>query len=400
MRGSKLARVSIEHTDDVLDGRAGVRVQADWGRVSVTLGGGHICEFVSRAHAGINPLWKPAWKTIDPGCYRAGEHKEVFGPPPDGALLAGIAGHSLSFDYFGPPSAEETAAGLSTHGEAPVALWEVRNEFGGERPGFEYGATLPISQIEFSRKLSVDPERPIFYCEERARNLSAADRPISWTEHLTIGPPFLSCNDTLIDMPGTRARAIDASYSDSMEIVPGASFDWPHAPRPNGGVRNLRETPDGSYSRYTAQLIDQDLETGYIAASSPSRGLLLLYVFRRADFPWIGNWEECRYRENAPWGGKSFCRGIEFSSTPFAIPKRETVTNGPLFGEQTYRWLPAKSKVTIRFFALLQEIPMDFRGVERVVLEGDTLYIHEMASSRKLTQRVDPGFLSEGAGGA
>lgn len=395
-----MARVSIEHTDKVLDDRAGVRVQAAWGRVSVMLCGGHICEFVSHAHADINPLWKPVWKTVDPGRYRAGEHKEIFGPPPDGALLAGIAGHSLCFDYFGPPSTEETAAGLSTHGEAPAVLWELRREFGGERPGFQYGSTFPISQIEFSRKLSVDPERPIFYCEERARNLSAADRPISWTEHLTIGPPFLSCNDTLVDMPATRAQAIDASYSDSMEIVPGASFDWPYAPRPNGGALNLRETPDGRYSRYTAQLIDQGLETGYIAASSPSRGLLLLYVFRRADFPWIGNWEECRYRQNAPWGGESFCRGIEFSSTPFAIPKRETVTNGPLFGEQTYRWLAAKSEVTIRFFALLQEIPAEFRGVERVALEGETLHIYEMASTRKLTQRVDPGFLLQGAGGA
>ena len=395
-----MARVSIEHTDKVLDDRAGVRVEAEWGHVSVTLGGGHICEFVSHAHSDLNPLWRPSWKTVDPGRYRAGEHKEVFGPPPDGALLAGIAGHSLSFDYFGPPSAEETAAGMSTHGEAPAAMWELHRQFGGERPGFDYGATLPVSQIEFVRRLSVDPERPIFYCEERARNLSASDRPISWTEHVTIGPPFLRCNDTLVDMPGTRARAIDASYSGNMEIVPAASFDWPYAPCPNGGTLNLRETPDGHYSRYTAQLIDHNVETGYIAASSPSRGLLLLYVFRRADFPWIGNWEECRYRENAPWAGKSFCRGIEFSSTPFSIPKRETVTNGPIFGEPTYRWLAAKSEVTVRFLALLQEIPADFRGVERVVLEGETLHIQELATSRQLTQRVDPGFLSGGAGGA
>jgi hypothetical protein len=396
---NKVARVSIEHNDKLLDGRAGVRVRAEWGHLSVLLGGGHICEFVSHAHPGVNPLWKPAWKTIDPQRYRAGEHKAIFGPPPDGALLAGIYGHSLSFDYFGPPSAEETFAGLTTHGEAPATQWKVRREFGGKRTGFEYGAAFPVSQIDFSRTLSVDPKRPVFYCEERARNLSAADRPISWTEHVTIGPPFLRCNDTLVDMPAARAKAIDASYSKSMEIVPGASFDWPYAPRPKSKPLNLRETQDGRYSRYTAQLIPSAMETGYVAASSPSSGLLLLYVFRRADFPWVGNWQESGYRQNAPWGGKTFCRGIEFSSTPFAIPKRETVTNGPLFGEQTYRWLPAKSEVTIRFFALLVEIPADFGGVERIALEGDSLNIHEMATSRTLTQRIDPGFLSPAAGG-
>jgi hypothetical protein len=395
-----VARVSIERIDKVLDDREGVRVRAEWGHVSVTLGGGHICEFVSRAHPGVNPMWKPCWKTIDPQHYRLSEHKEIFGPPPDGALLAGIAGHSLSFDYFGPPSPEETAAGMSTHGEAPAVPWEIRREFGGDRPGLEYGATLPVSHIDFSRTLRVDPERALFYCEETARNLSSADRPISWTEHVTIGPPFLRCIDTLVDMPATRARSIEAGYSDRMEIVPGTSFEWPHAPGANGAALNLRETQEGRYCRYTAQLIDPAAKTAYVAASSPSVGLLLLYVFRRADFPWVGNWQEAGYRENAPWGGKTFCRGIEFSSTPFAIPKRETVTKGPLFGEQTYRWLPAKSEATIRFFAMLEEIPADFRGVERIGLEGDAVHIHERGTSRKLSERVDAGFLSAGTGGA
>lgn len=394
-----MARVSIEHAEELLDGRAGIRLKAEWGHVAVTLGGGHICEFVSRAHADGNPLWRPPWKTIDPHRYRAGEHDKTFGPPPDGALLAGIAGHSLSFDYFGPPSAEETLAGLSTHGEAPAALWKVRREFGGERPGFEYGAPLPVSQIEFSRTLSVDPQRPILYCEESARNLSAADRPISWTEHVTIGPPFLRCGDTLIDMPATRARAIDAGYSERMEIVPDASFDWPHAPCPKGGTSNLRETPEGRYGRYTAQLIDPALETAYVAASSPWTGLLLLYVFRRADFPWVGNWQESRYRETPPWGGQTFCRGIEFSSTPFAIPRRETIARGPLFGEATYRWLPAKSEARVRFFALLQEIPRDFRGVERISLEQDAVRIHETGTSRSLAAPADLAFLSGGSAG-
>ena len=388
----------VERVDDLIDGRAGVRLRAQWGHVSVALGGGHICEFVSGAHPDINPLWRPPWRTMDPQDYRAAQHEGAFGPPPDGRLLAGIAGQNLCFDHFGPPSAEETAAGLSTHGEAPAVLWRVRRELGGERAGFEYGAILPVSQIDFSRILSVDSRRPILYCETTVRNLSAADRPISWCEHLTIGPPFLRCGDTLIDMPATRAKASDADFSGRMEITPGSTFDWPDAPCPGGGTLSLRETPEGRYSRYTAQLMDPAHDIAYVAASSPAAGLLLLYVYRRADFPWVGNWQESGYRQHAPWGGNTFCRGIEFSSTPFPIPKRETVCNGPLFGESTYRWLPAKSETNTRFFALLGEIPADFRGVERIRLERGEVRIHELGTSRTISEPVDLSFLGGSTG--
>ncbi len=106
---------------NVMDGRSGFRLRADWGYVSVLEGGGHICELNLNACDGVNPLWRPPWETIDPTQYARAKHARMYGEPPDGRLLAGIAGHSLSFDHFGPPSPEETAAGLTTHGEAPGA---------------------------------------------------------------------------------------------------------------------------------------------------------------------------------------------------------------------------------------------------------------------------------------
>ncbi|MFZ0143811.1 MAG: hypothetical protein WAL08_05605, partial [Candidatus Sulfotelmatobacter sp.] len=86
---------------DVMNGRAGFRLRADWGHVSVLEGGGHICELNLNACSGVNPLWRPPWTTIDPFKYTAAKHARKYGPAPDGRLLAGIAGHSLSFDHFG-----------------------------------------------------------------------------------------------------------------------------------------------------------------------------------------------------------------------------------------------------------------------------------------------------------
>jgi hypothetical protein len=383
-RPGKARKPPVYRCADVLDGRPGFRIEGRWGHVSVLEGGGHICELVSKKHPGINPLWKPHWETIDPYKYAPAKHARVYGRPPDGKLLAGIAGHSLSFDYFGPPSPEETAAGLSTHGEAPALKWNTLQISQASVPVLEYGLELPKAQIRFSRKISVERDHAVVYCEETALNLSTFDRPISWNEHVTFGPPFLECGRTIFDMPATRGKACPASYSAKTPIQPDAEFDWPLAPAKNGGHINLRTTPEARFGHYTAQLLNPELEIAYVAACNPRLGFLVLYVFCRKDFPWVGNWEERLYRTSAPWRGRTFCRGMEFSTTPFAVPRRETVTQGNMFGEPTYVWLAAKAEAKVRFMTLLIDIPKDFKGVASVVVKGGEVRVGETETGHEL----------------
>jgi len=357
---------AVWREQNVMDGRSGFRLRADWGYVSVLEGGGHICELNLNPCNGVNPLWRPPWATIDPSQYNRAKHARTYGEPPDGGLLAGIAGHSLSFDHFGPPSPEETAAGLTTHGEAPALKWDLQKHAKSPKPYLQYGPTLPEARIRFSRKLTLDPRNPVIYCEEEAVNLSPYDRPISWNEHVTFGPPFLEAGITWFDMPATRAKVCPASYSPRFSLQPDAEFTWPNAPAKERKRMNLRTMPALRFGHYTAQLLNPELEIAFIAACNPRQKLLVVYAFRRADFPWVGNWEERYNRTAAPWRGKTFCRGLEFSTTPFAIPRRQTIEQGPLFGEPTYRWLPAKSKAQVRFLILLLEVPEAFRGVARV----------------------------------
>ncbi|MFZ0272021.1 MAG: hypothetical protein WB524_13635 [Acidobacteriaceae bacterium] len=392
-----MTEVRIEQTQSVIDGREGFRLHAEWGHVAAVLGGGHICEMVKATHPELNPFWRPPWKTIDPERYGPEKRETEYGSLPDGPLMAGIAGHSISFDSFGPPSAEETAAGLSTHGEAPALRWQILNELSGERPGVAYGVELPVAQIALRRELRVDPAHPVVYCMERARNLSRADRPICWNEHVTIGPPFLECGSTLVDMPATLGRVNPASYSDQMFLTPDADFRWPSAPLERGGMHNLRTTPDGRFARYTAQLLDPARELGYVAVSNPRAGLILVCLFQRRDFPWVGNWEERFYRASAPWGGNTFCRGLEFSTTPFGIPRREVVTRGPLFGESTYIWLPAASELEIRYMTLLADIPLDYEGVADIHIEGDAVTGVEHGRGRRIRLPGDVSFFRKTA---
>lgn len=380
----------VRRSKSILDGRAGYRLNADWGHVSVLEGGGHICDLGLKSVPGVNPLWKPQWTTIDPDRYAPGKHSRIYGSPPDGRLLAGIAGHSLSFDHFGPPSKDETAAGLSTHGEAPSNRWRKLQNSSSSRATLTYGCTLGNAQIDFVRTISLDRTNPVVYCEEHAENLSRYDRPISWNEHVTFGPPFLECGTTVFDMPATRAEICPPGYSERIFLQPDAEFDWPNAPGKDGSTCNLRTTPDECFGHYTAQLLDPNLEIAFISACNPRQHLLAVYAFCRSDFPWVGNWEERNNRRVAPWKGRTFCRGIEFSTTPFAIPRRETVDQGSLFGERTFRWLPAKGRVSVRYLILLFEVPEDFRGVSQFVIRRTEASVVETEPrSRELRVSVE-----------
>jgi hypothetical protein len=381
---------AVLRNKNVMDGRSGFRLRADWGSVGVLEGGGHISELYLNACPGVNPLWRPQWATIDPFAYTAPQHARTYGPPPDGRLLAGIAGHSLSFDHFGPPSREETAAGLTTHGEAPAFKWGRQKPAQSSKPQLQYGLTLPEARIRFSRSLILDRVNPVIYCEEEAVNLSGYDRPISWNEHVTFGPPFLEEETTWFDMPATRAKVCPASYSSRFSLQPDAEFAWPNAPTKDRKRVNLRTTPAERFGHYTAQLLSPELETGFIAACNPRLKLLVVYAFRRADFPWVGNWEERYNRTQAPWKAKAFCRGLEFSTTPFAIPRRQTIEQGPLFGEPTYRWLPAKCKAQVRFLILLFAVPETFRGVASVsIAKGKIDVVESGVGGRKLSVAAD-----------
>jgi hypothetical protein len=238
----------------------------------------------------------------------------------------------------------------------------------------EYHALL---QIGFCRTVAIDRTHPVIYCEEQAKSLSRCDRPISWNEHVTFGPPFLECGTTIFDMPATRAKVCPPAYSERIFLKPDAEFAWPEAPRRDGDHSNLRTMADERYGHYTAQLLDPRLEIGFISACNPRQRMLVIYAFRRADFPWVGNWEERNNRTSAPWREKTFCRGMEFSTTPFAIPRRDTIDQGRLFGEQTYRWLTARSTLSVRFLIMLFEVPEDFAGVKQVSIEQGQAHLVE-----------------------
>jgi hypothetical protein len=329
--------------------RRAVRIENDDLRVTVLVGGGHIAE-ISHKKTGVNPLWSPPWASIEPSSYDPAVHTS-YGADSESKLLSGIMGHNLCLDVFGGPSEAEAAAGITVHGEGSVLPYDI------QLVGDDLFCTvlLQAPMLLFQRHLRL--EGPSLRISETVTNLTACDRAVAWTQHVTLGPPFIENGKTQFRLPATKSKTFESDFTNGKGYMAiGAEFQWPNVPHKNGGTVDLRVFPAYEVSGgYTAHLMDPAKAEAYFMAWSPSSRLLFGYRWHREDFPWLGIWEENRSRTNPPWNGKTITRGMEFGVSPFPESRREMTERGSLFGERAYRWIPARTSLSVEYSAFARE---------------------------------------------
>jgi len=290
-------------------GRRGYEWETSELRVTILAEGGHIAEIFHKKK-GINPLWEPPWKTIEPSTYSPEKHPE-FGRGPEAKLLSGIAGHNWCVDFFGPPSEEEARAGYSVHGEASVVAYDENLR-----------AHLPLSQLNVQREMQLDGNRIEF--TDTVENLLPFDRQVAWQEHVTLGPPFVERGVTEIDAPVLRSAKLNEG-----------EFEWKDRKYPN--------------SLSSSEIYTNLLTKGDVKVTNRNLGLRIAYEWNLQDFPWLAIWEENHGRTHAPWNGRTMSWGIEFGASPFPEYRFRRATRGLMWGAPTAVWLPAKAKRSIRY---------------------------------------------------
>lgn len=347
-----------------LRGRKGWEL--DNGTLSLTMlqGGGHLASLVHRDSPRINPLWVPIWKTIEPWSYRDRDAARF-----ESRLLAAICGHNLCLGWFGGPSDDEARAGMNGHGEAPVVRWNLRRKTVNAR-----GVTLvsdcelPVAGMRLTRTVHGARGASCLHVREDIVSLLRRDLPFTMCEHVTFSPPFLKKGVTVFDMPATKGHTFIGKFSGKQRMKADTAFVWPEGPGADGKTVDLRTIPGNvkSSSDFTTQLMDPKREEAWFSAVNPEQGLLVAYVWKRTDFPWIGNWEENYQRAIKPWVKKSLTRGMEFANTPFPDGYRNAIDRGRFHGLPTFRWLPAKGRVTMDYDILVQPVEPGCQGVRDI----------------------------------
>ncbi|MEX2264489.1 MAG: hypothetical protein WD696_21220 [Bryobacteraceae bacterium] len=290
-------------------------------------------------------------------------------------------GHFVCVDGFGPVSQEERGAGMPGHGEAHTLPWEMRySGKEGRTATASFTVRLPLVQETFTRTLRMVDGENVVYVESELENLLAFDRPVCWAEHATIGSPFLEPGVTVVDMSARRARVRPYPAKPGpmvRRLKSAADFTWPTAPGASGGKIDLRAAVLNAMG-HTTCLMDPSRKQVFVTALHPGKGLVLGYVFHREEFPWLQSWE------NYPPTGK-LARGLEFSTQPFDVSRREAVQTGTMFDTPTYRWLPAKSKIGARFLMFYARTPEGMNRVDDVRHEGGQLIVEDRKARKQIT---------------
>jgi hypothetical protein len=390
---TKASRIPIGKKENILMSQQLACSKTRWnGREAYTLqnnlvemvtlpGGGHIAKFQFLPSTGLpalNPLWVPPWKSIEPYHYRAEKHAAVYGPSNEGKLLSGIAGHNICLDYFGPPSEQEAAQGLSTHGEAPSAKWQkTKLRATSQEVSLTLAVRLPVAGLRLSREIRLRRGESVAYFAETVFNEKKADHFFHWTQHVTLSPPFLGHDTSHITIPATRGRTHAGGYGGNELLASGRDFHWPFAPARSGGSIDLtRPFARQGLGFLVSVLLNPRRKVQYITALNEPHRLLLGYCFRPSDFPWVAIWEENRARTSAPWNGRCQTRGLEFGSTPFPVTRREAFAVSPLFNTPTFSVVPAKGKTTASYLSFLAQVPENFGGVRDIQVAKNEILIY------------------------
>ena len=316
----------------------------------------------------LSPLWDPIRMAREAG------EKNIF----DSAL-----GHFICVDGFGPVSPEEQAAGLPGHGEAHQSPFEVKfYSKEGRSTTLTLAAKLPLTQELFSRTIRMVDGEDVIYVQSELESLLAFDRPVFWAEHATIGSPFLEPGVTVVDMSAKRAKT--RSHESQDEGLPhrlpsDKEFTWPEAPGLHTRRIDLRAAPaDPNSGDHTTCLMDPARKLVFVTALHPGKRLVLGYLFKPQEYPWTQNWE---YYPPS----KKLARGLEFSTQPFDVPRREVVQLNSLFSTPVYRWLPARTKIESRFLMFYAHTPEGFSKVDDVRLENGKIIIEDHKTHKQVT---------------
>ncbi len=362
-----------------LNGRPGWEMNN--GAISLFMleGGGHLARLLIREQPTVNPFWAPVWKPREPWTFRKAD-KAKYGEK----LLACIAGHNICLNQFGTPGKEELAAGIGSHGEAPVARWsEKKRRVTRDELQVVLGCELPLAGLKAERELSMKKRSHIIRIKERVRNLLPRDQPFTMCEHVTFGPPFLEPGITVFDMSATSSATFPTPFGKPQRLKPNASFRWPNAPAARGGRVNLRTLGKTPNSDFTTHLMNPTSEHAWFSAVNPKLGLMVAYVWARKDFPWLGNWEENHGRKASPWNGVSLARGMEFANSPFPTGLTAAVNAGSFQGLPTFRWLPALGMIEVEYALLACHVGPTCKGVSRITPKGRDFKVDFIRTAQK-----------------
>jgi hypothetical protein len=330
----------------LFEGRPSVVLENDVARISIDIQGGSIVEFRLKSQP-VNPL---RWANQGP------------------ADQARAMSHFVCLDRWGQPSEAELKNGMPFHGEATRVEWKHQRAAANI---VTMSAFLPMAGLEIERKVTLDGAA--IAVEESVTNRNKLGRVYNMVQHPTIGPPFLD-EATVVDSNATRGLMQSSPMPDPEKI----GVAWPRAAK-DGQPVDMRRLTNDPLPNVVSYIVEEDM--GWVLATSPNNKLIIGYLWKTSDYPWLNIWRHVQ-------DGKPLARGLEFGTTGLHQPFPVLVKKERIFGRRLFQYLDAGETQTRKYVAFAAAVPPGFAGAKRVEASGSRVAVTALNGS---TVNVEAG---------
>lgn len=304
-----------------------------------------------------------------------------LGPADSNAVNRPMA-HFLCLDRWGQPSEAELRNGMPFHGEATRVAWKLdRPPAASPANSAVMSAALPLAGLDVVRRIQLHPEAPLLTVEETVTNRNRLGKLYNMVQHPTIGPPFLD-ETTIVDSNARRGFMQSSPLPNPEE----PSVVWPAALKDAQPV-DLRHLRDDPLPNVVSYVIDQPI--GWVTASNAKRQLMIGYLWKTSEYPWLNIWRHVDEHR------RPLARGLEFGTTGLHQPFAEILKKGTIFGRPLAAYLDAGGSASRSWSAFLIAIPADWRGVASISPVDGQITVTERAAEKPRRLQLlaaPPGF--------
>jgi hypothetical protein len=307
--------------------------------LNVSLWGGALTSF-SLNNQNLNPL---EWKLTP---------EEM---PENNRNGAPFQGHFLCFGRWGGPTSGEIASGIPHNGEPANQWWNLEDSSNPEILKMSFKA--PLENWQINRTIRLEASQLSFTVEETFFNPEKFGRFTTVVQHATLGGEFLNENTVVNSNAGEGFN--QALISRSLDEY---AYSWPDGY--SDTLQNKIDLRQSGYSNgfVTTHIINDTI--GWVTAATPDKNLLVGYVWKTADYPWLHIWHGTK-------NGKVWAKGLEFGTTGLGdtfSPQERLIHS--FKGRENYFFVDAVSGVTKRYTCFLLPVENDFIETKQLVFDG------------------------------
>jgi len=327
-------------------------LQNDQVNLSVSLYGGAIVGFRFKKDS-LNPF---TWKL------------RPADMPENNRKGAPFQGHFLCIGRWGSPTVGEKAAGIPHNGEPSNIWWKKEDPLSATI--LNMSVEPKLEPLTLHRTITLSESDPCFVVDEKLSNHLNTGIFTAIVQHATIGPPFLDEN-TIISS--------NATYGFNQTLAKPSirkyEYQWPKGVA-DTLFTSLDLTKSDQKEGFVTTHITED-EYGWVTAANTATGLLLGFLWKTSEYPWLHIWHGMKE-------GKLWAKGLEFGTTglgdTFTPEKRATID---FHGVNNNQFIDAGSSVTKKYFCFLIKIPLDFQKTDSVSYNSGIVTVKYLTDKEK-----------------